>query len=291
MKDFVYFDFAVTKLRNFFKSRGYIEVHPQSRLSILAACEDPKTIATYNYANTLWPLPQTGQMWLEHDLLRNPEVPGLFCVTTSYRQEPNPIPGRHELIFPMFEFETHGGIEELQKLEEDFIEYLGFGDKQEFKAANYLDVASHFKVKEIDSKCEEKINEELGSVFFLKNFPQYTSPFWNMKKDGDVAKKIDVILFGVETVGSAERSTDREEMRELFHTISNGMYANILYAHFGKERVLKELNEFLSFDFFPRCGGGIGLTRLIRALKMINEDKYYGAVKSRSDMSATRDMF
>ena len=32
----------------------------------------------------------------------------------------------------------------------------------------------------------------------------------------------------------------------------------------------KELNEFLSFDFFQRCGGGIGLTRLIRAMKLSN---------------------
>ena len=32
-------------LREFFTKKGFLEVHPQSRLSILAACEDPKTIA------------------------------------------------------------------------------------------------------------------------------------------------------------------------------------------------------------------------------------------------------
>ncbi len=42
-----------------------IENMTQSRLSILAACEDPTTISTYNYAGEVWPLPQTGQMWLE----------------------------------------------------------------------------------------------------------------------------------------------------------------------------------------------------------------------------------
>ena len=52
----------------------------------------------------------------------------------------------------------------------------------------------------------------------------------------------------------------------MFHTISDGMYADLLFKLFGKDRVEKELDEFLSFDFFPRFGGGIGITRLISAL-------------------------
>ena len=48
----------------------------------------------------------------------------------------------------------------------------------------------------------------------------------------------------------AERSTSKEEMREKFETISEGGYANILYAQFGKERVQNELNEFLKKDLF-----------------------------------------
>ena len=58
--------------------RGFQEVHTQNRLSILAACEDPTTVATYEYAGEVWPLPQTGQMWLEYELLNNPKVPGFF---------------------------------------------------------------------------------------------------------------------------------------------------------------------------------------------------------------------
>ncbi len=41
-------------------------------------------------------------MWLEHVLLKNPELPGAFCVSTSYRNVPNPVEGRHELKFTMF---------------------------------------------------------------------------------------------------------------------------------------------------------------------------------------------
>ena len=105
---------TVGLLRSFFLDKGFLEVHTQNRLSILAACEDPFNVATYNYAGQVWPLPQTGQMWLEHELLSKPDSKGFFCVSTSYRQEPNAIPGRHDIIFPMFEFEFPGDINDLK---------------------------------------------------------------------------------------------------------------------------------------------------------------------------------
>ena len=36
---------TVGRLRSFFLAKGYYEVHTQNRLSILAACEDPETVA------------------------------------------------------------------------------------------------------------------------------------------------------------------------------------------------------------------------------------------------------
>jgi len=86
----------------------------------------------------------------------------------------------------------------------------------------------------------------------------------------ETAQKVDVILWGTETIGSAQRSEDANEMRTQFHQISNGQYANILYSNFTKERVLKELEDFLNLSFFTRSGGGIGLTRLIKAMKKSN---------------------
>ena len=68
------FDKAVSMMRAFFTSKGFVEVHTQTRLSILAACEDPKTISTYDYAGQVWPLPQTGQMWPEYEMLTNLSV-------------------------------------------------------------------------------------------------------------------------------------------------------------------------------------------------------------------------
>lgn len=273
--DYKNFDIVVNKLRKFFSEvKGFREVHTQNKLSILAACEDPKTIATYNYNGQVWPLPQTGQMWLEHYLLEHPEENGFFCVSTSFRNEPNPVPGRHDKIFPMFEFELKGGMDELRKLEQELLEYLGFpkGEGNVYPSGNYDDVCSGYGVLELEHEHEEQLEKDHGPVFFLENFPERTSPFWNMKlqENRTHSNKIDVILHGIETIGSAERSTSPEEMRDKFNTISDGGYANILFAQFGKDRVEGELDEFLKKDFFPRSGGGIGMTRMIRAMKLSN---------------------
>jgi aspartyl/asparaginyl-tRNA synthetase len=267
------FSQVVEKMRLFFTQKGFLEVHTQNRLSILAACEDPFNIGTYDYAGQTWPLPQTGQMWLEYELLHKSDVPGYFCVSTSYRNEPNAEIGRHCMIFPMFEFEMHGGLDEMVKMEEELVEFLGFGDKNSFPGGEYLDVAKYYGVKELESEHETLIEADHGPVFFLKHFPEYTSPFWNMKRnelDKNIAEKVDVLLHGQETIGSAERSCDAQMMWDTFHTIEDGKYAAKIFELFGKERVIAELEEFLSFEFFPRSGGGIGMTRMIRAMQMSN---------------------
>lgn len=265
------FSQVVNKMRLFFLEKGYLEVHTQNRLSIMAACEDPKTIASYNYHGEIWPLPQTGQMWLEYELLNNPTAPGFFCLSTSYRNEPNPVDGRHCIIFPMFEFELPGGMDELIKVEAELLEYLGFGKAAEFPQGDYADVAKKYGVEELDHAEEEKLAEDYGPVFFLNHFPEHTSPFWNMKRneeDPNISQKVDVIMHGVETIGSAERSCSVEEMKTTFYTIEDGKYAQRLFDMFGKERVEAELEEFLQQDFFPRSGGGIGVTRMIKAMQL-----------------------
>jgi aspartyl/asparaginyl-tRNA synthetase len=92
-------------------------------------------------------------------------------------------------------------------------------------------------------------------------------------KDGEIFNKVDVILYGQETIGSAERSCDVDKMREMFYTIEDGGYCNKLFELFGKERVESELEQFLSFEFFPRFGGGIGMTRMARAYELLKESQ------------------
>lgn len=272
MRDTKTYNELVQKMREFFLDKGFIEVPTQSRLSILAACENPHSIATFNYNGEVWPLPQTGQMWLEYELLKNPEWNGVFCISTSYRQEKNPIPGRHELIFPMFEFESKGGMKEMVKLESELLEHLGFDYPVE---VNYDDVCEEYGgVSILEDEHESRMWKEKGPVVSLQHFPLRTNPFWNMKhKENSIFNKVDVILYGQETIGSAERSCDPEDMKHNFYTIESGKYSEKLFELFGKDRVEKELEEFLSFDFFPRFGGGIGMTRLARAYELMKQEQ------------------
>ena len=261
------FTLTTTKLRTFFNDLGFLEVHTQNRLSILAACEDPTTVSTFDYSGEVWPLPQTGQMWLEYELLKNPDLKGVYCVSTSYRQEAHPVEGRHDLIFPMFEFESPGDFNDLINMEHKLCEFLGFLPA-DYPIKKYTAWAKEFDTGELDHEHEKTISESHASgVGFITDFPYSTSPFWNMKKEGYFARKCDVIMGGMETIGSAERSSDTDEMYEQFHEISNGMYADLLYSKFGELRVENELEEFLSHKFFPRFGGGIGITRLMSALE------------------------
>lgn len=272
MTNTLMYNSLVQKLREFFLEKNFVEVPTQSRLSILAACENPHSVSTFEYNGEVWPLPQTGQMWLEYELLKNPTWEGVFCISTSYRAEKNPIPGRHELIFPMFEFESKGKYKDLILLEKELLEYLGFGSPVEMDynktCKEYGDVAI------LENEHETKMWNEVSHCVSLQNFPLRTNPFWNMQnQQDDIFSKVDIILYGQETIGAAERSCDVDSMRKMFYTIENGGYSEKLFELFGKERVEKELEDFLKFDFFPRFGAGIGLTRLTRAMELLQKER------------------
>ena len=267
------FDVVSTKLREFFKQRGLIEASLQDRVSILAACENPDSIVPFEYLGQKWALPQTNQMWLEYEILKGydklPPVqsPGFFTSTTSYRAEKNPIPGRHNLIFPMMEFEITGGFDQLIQFEKDLLEHLGYGPQKNYKEITYDEVCKLYNVTEIEHEEEQRLYKDFGPVVFIKKFPQ-TSAFWNMELDENaLVNKCDVILSGMESIGSAARSSDIADMRHRFNTTSDGKYKTILYDLFGQERVEEELNSYLDLTFRPRSGAGCGMTRIISSMR------------------------
>lgn len=268
------FDAAARLLRAFFRDEmGFIESSPQHRmrapLGNMAACENPGSIMPVLFRGKKVPLPQTGQMWLEYDLLKDPTLPGLFCQTTSYRNEQDPQVGRHNLVFPMFEFETHGDIDRLRDLLRALIRFLGIVPPgEEILEVDYESAARWLGVKEIGDNEEKIICEKYGPVILLSRFPEYTNPFPNMRRGADgKSEKIDVLM-PIETIGSAERSCDPHDIWLRFHTVTNGEYAQALFEWFGEKEILAELRYYLSLPLFPRCGGGIGMTRLIRTLKL-----------------------
>lgn len=258
---------VVTSIREFFQKIGFIEVPAQSNLSILAACEDPKTVGQFVFGGKNYPLPQTGQVVLEEVLLKNPDVHGVFCISTSFRNEPDPIPGRHDLIFPMFEFEGKGEINDLKRIEAELLKHLGF--EGEIVSVNYDDCCEKYSTDLLEAEQEGMMHRDYGDLVSLENFPKTSHPFWNMKHKSDgIFHKVDVILFGMETIGSAERSCDVDEMLHFFNTVSDGNYKKLLFNLFTEERVIKELKEYLALRMFPRYGGGIGITRMARAMKL-----------------------
>lgn len=259
------FDTISHILRSFYRDHGFLETFVQSRLSILAACEDPSTVRSFKFDGTIYPMTQTGQMWLEHDLLKynNP----VYCWTTSYRDEATPIPGRHDKVFPMSEFEMEGDFEDLISLLEHLCRYIGF---KEIKRFTYDELCQYYQTDILTSEHEEKMWKDIGDVVVIEKFPIRTSPFWNMKESDipGIYNKADFIICGQETFGSAQRSIDVAKMRKQFHTISDGEYAQLLYDQFTKERVEEELEDYLALNMFERFGGGIGITRLLRAMTL-----------------------
>ena len=99
-------------------------------------------------------------------------------------------------------------------LETELLEHLGF--KLQYYKGDYSDILEKYNVKELEHEHESALETDYGLVFFLKNFPNHMSPLWNMKyKDGDNAYKVDVILHGIETIGTSQRSTDI--IKHIFH--------------------------------------------------------------------------
>ena len=276
------FNALFNALTNSFNKMGFKQSYVQNHLDILAACEDPGTVSTFEYCGFVYPLPQTNQMRLEDVLMdENPNQP-IYTTTTSYRAEPNPSE-RHDRVFLMFEFESPvkpkagetvkegDGFQQLIDTCKTFLTDLGF-DPTKFVEKDYEELCDYYGVDELDHEHEARMEKDFGRVVFLKYFPFRTSPFWNMKQRRDDPRlyyKLDVIIGGMETIGSAEREVDINIMKKNFHRISGGQYAALLYSRFGKERVDKELNEYLGDGkrFIPRYGAGVGYTRLLKALK------------------------
>lgn len=264
---------VMRKLRDYYYQCGLVEVDTQTRKSILAACEDPSTITKYHYEDLDWPLPQTGQMWLEYEIMtnykKNPNLKGFFCETTSYRQEPNPVPGRHNKQFKMSEAEIPGDLRQLMNFQQGLLTHLGY-DPTKFVEVDYEEMCKKYSTLTIEHEHEMLLYQDYGPTVWLCHFPDRANSFWNMKRvdQGKVSLKCDVIMSGVETIGSAERSVNIEEMRHEFYRNSNGMYAKTLFNHFGRDRVAQELEEYFSLEFFQRSGYGMGITRLIRSMEL-----------------------
>lgn len=200
------------------------------------------------------------------------ELPrGYFAHNTSTRNEARAGDGRREFKFPLSEFEfenksEHTGFDELATFLSKLLTHLGFGVP---KLVYHEDECNKFGVEYIEDKEEQALCDKYGSAVLLGKFPLRSDPYWNMRHAGnDIYDKIDVIIHGFESAGTAVRSCNTEEMKKQITKQDSGEYIKAMYKHFGKDRVDKEINEYLDYKFIPRCGGGLGMSRIIRGLKL-----------------------
>ena len=291
-KDYAYVLKCLTPV--FEQKHKCVKSFPQNRLSIMAACEDPKTVVPFAFPDptrnkvdqtledfhdsfAIWPLPQTQQMWLENLILSHPATPGFWSEGCSYRAEPCPdFEGRRHQIFPMIEVEkecspaaeSEPDLQEMINFQYDMLVALGFR-RHRIGVVKYEHAARRFNVIHIGDREEAALAAAYDlDVVMLTHFPKYTNPFWNMDVSShrdNTYKKIDVVILR-ETIGSAVRSCDVAEMRNQFYAIEQGKYAELLFDMFGEHRVKSELDEYLSMAFRPRFGMGIGVTRMIEAM-------------------------
>lgn len=273
-----HYAYVMKKLREVCDNYGLTECYLNDFNSTLSACESPESLRTFEWDSVKYSLPQTKQMDIERLVSEHPECKGFYNIGNSYRLEPNPVQNRHKDIFCIADIELQGDLEELMKFQKQIL--LGLGIKpfhgDDFPQIDYLDACKKYGVDEIGHDEEIRLCQDFNSpAVFLCKFPLSTSPFFNMEIEGDVALKIDVIIGNpnggqpMETFGSAQRSCDPDHMRKMFYTISNGQYAQALYNEFGKERIDKELEEYLSLKFIPRSGMGIGMNRLVFACETL----------------------
>merc|ERR1712048_296364 len=100
------------------------------KVNILSVSQNISTISTFTYGGEVWPLPQTGQVWLEQALfMGNSSVPGYFCVSMSYTTD---------AILPLFEFVMRGPMEDYVKLQKELLTELKIEEQCPVKS--YADV-------------------------------------------------------------------------------------------------------------------------------------------------------
>ena len=66
-------------------------------------------------------------------------------------------------------------------MEIDLLDYIGFV-KNDYHDITYEKASDYYGLQDLTSKEEMQMIQDFGNVVFLTDFPEYTSPFWNMKR-------------------------------------------------------------------------------------------------------------
>ncbi len=227
------FDRTVKALRDFFAKREFKEVNSQCRPSILAAWEFPERLQAYNARGTEWPLPQSGIVWLERELRKDPDATGFFCLTNSYGAAAAAQPR------PIFEFAFRGDQTALRTLVTALMTSL---------------LPHNFE----------------GDGRIVTNSSLAECPFWNVaaapsgENGSQRARNCDAHFKGTRLVSAAERTQDKNAMSYKFCVSYGGRYSLGLYHYFGQARTEAEFARYVNDCSFLRSTGSVDVMALSR---------------------------
>lgn len=266
------FKYMMNKITRFFISRGFAETYPSPNSSILSTyCKFEGIIPTHGY------------VWLENELLDNPDRNGYFSIRNHYIVSP----GKQN--YYTFDFESKGTMSDMIQLNRHLLAYLGFTTSNIPRRSNYYN-DSYFRGKVAESlvndslyyseteyddisiqtncpgqtdKLDPRIRKEYNSVCFIKNFPKESNSLWNIKEMNNKTKRVDIILNGINTITGYEKSCNPEEIKHNFYEQN---HVDILYNTFSKQKVDKDFDEYISKTLFPRYGGRIIMSNIADAM-------------------------
>lgn len=189
------------------------------------------------------------QLYLEHELLQNPDGAGYFCVTNVNTENQDSA--------PTVEFVITGDIHVLESFIHHLLIYLCYHtiSKYTIKDYNYITNKLNMDVTYLSNTVKQKIYNKFGAVFLLKNYPTNTTAHWTQKTNSNnTYNKIVTILSGMEAIISYEMSSSKNIMRNQFKSSSDT----------GDEN--DELDQYLSQSFITRSYGNIFTLEIINSM-------------------------
>ena len=242
------------KVRQFFESRGFIEV-AETIHTLTTACEtDPKDVLLCKKNGILTCLPQSNLKWIQYLLHEfNGGKGGLFMTGVSYNR------GTMETskIYPILDFAAYGTIDDLLEILTDFCRYMEFGKPL------YIHPGGVNILK--DSECEKYKSKECVITTGLDRI--FNKYFWQYKLVDTQYKVASLILHGKRVILGGERSIDVKKMLFDVYTIDNGDYIKTLYNLYNMKRVDDELLRYPSIKWTTRYGATINLEALFQFYK------------------------
>jgi len=272
-------------IREFFKSRGYVEVSPPMFIS--SACEGGATLFGLKYFDKELYLTQSAQLHLEALIYSLEKV---YCIAPSFRAEKSRTI-RHLAEYWHVEAEAaFTTMEDMMKLEEDLVAYVCHKTAKECKReleALKVDIEKLLKVKtpfprityneaierlqkkgfkiewgeDLGYDEEKALAEEFGHPFFIYAYPRKIKAFYckTYRDNPELVMSEDMLVPRIgEIITGGAREDDKEELIKRL-------------KEFGlRQEDYEWYIDLRRYGTVPHAGFGLGVERLLAWMLDLN---------------------